>query len=531
MPAPSDAVEPDVSEPSPPDVPPLRLGPDRTLTCADVETVACANAPAVAFTDAARTALDASCDALDDLVRRRVPVYGLTTGFGPLVAFASARADEANGEAPHEDEAEAAHGLGLLRHLGTGAGPLTPAPVVRATMTARLQSVAQGYSALRPATADAYARLLASGLVPAVPTVGSLGASGDLTPLAHIARVLVGEGRVVLHDGSCVAASEALAQAGLPVATLRGRDALALVNGTAYMTAYGALAVARARRLVARAEALTGWIYRLLGCSLQPLDARLHAPRGHAGQAASARAIREAATEGGYGRNEARPLQEVYSIRCAPQVLGACREQIDYAARVIATELNGVTDNPMIVQAENGAAPEALHGGNFQGQQVALASDALNAAVTQAGVLAERQIDVLLRPATNGGAPLLLAWRPGVTSGLAGAQLTATALVAELRHHAQAAATSSIPTNGGNQDVVSMGALAARTAYEQTPRLASILAVLGMAAAQLTHLRAEGVARGPAPNAPVWMPPFAPVRHDRALRAEIEQVAETWLTP
>src|SRR6056297_1264843 len=167
-------------------------------------------------------------------------------------------------------------------------------------------------------------------------------------------------------------------------------------------------------------------------------------------------------------------MQEVYSLRCAPQVLGAIRGQLAHARSLVETELNGVTDNPVIDPEE----PAALHGGNFQGQQIAFAADALNEALTQVGVLAERQIDVLLSPDQNGGAPPLLAWEPGPNSGLAGAQLTATALVAELRQDAQMSGTSSIPTNGDNQDIVSMGTLAARTAYEQADDLAPILAIL-----------------------------------------------------
>jgi histidine ammonia-lyase/tyrosine ammonia-lyase len=264
-----------------------------------------------------------------------------------------------------------------------------------------------------------------------------------------------------------------------------------------------------------------------LGCSLEALDPRLHEARGHEGQIDSAAAIRKEATRNGSAERAERPMQEVYSLRCAPQVLGAVRDQIAHSRSLVETELNGVNDNPVI----DPEAPAALHGGNFQGQQVAFAADALNEAVTQIGVLAERQLDVLLSSDQNGGAPPLLAWDPGPTSGLAGAQLTATALVAELRQDAQMAGTSSIPTNDDNQDVVSMGALAARTAYEQTEHLAPILAVLGMALAQLTHLRAEGRADGPAPAPPDWMPSFEPVIDDRALRQEIEDIAQQWAAP
>jgi histidine ammonia-lyase/tyrosine ammonia-lyase len=363
--------------------------------------------------------------------------------------------------------------------------------------------------------------------VPAVPEIGSLGASGDLTPLAHVARVCTGEGLVLGDDAEPTPAGPALDRAGLDPVALDARDALALVNGTSFMTAAAALALARGRRLLGRAEALTGWAYRVLGCSLEALDPRLHEVRGHAGQSESAAAIHEEATRHGPAEREERPLQEVYSLRCAPQILGAARDQLAYVRSVVETELNGVTDNPVTLPD----APAALHGGNFQGQQVAFAADALNEALTQVGVLVERQIDVLLSPDENSGAPPLLAWDPGPTSGLAGAQLTATALVAELRQHAQMAGTSSIPTNDDNQDVVSMGALAARTAYEQTERLAPILAVMGLSLAQLTHLQDAGRAEGTAPPPPPWMPSVEPVVEDRSLRAEIEQIAGRWLAP
>jgi histidine ammonia-lyase/tyrosine ammonia-lyase len=443
------------------------------------------------------------------------PVYGLTTGFGPLHEH----------DAP--TDATTAQGHGLIAHLATGSGVLLPPVLVRAMTIARLHSLAQGHSAIRPEAFAAVADLLENDVIPAVPEIGSLGASGDLTPLAHVARVCTGKGRVLAKTGETTDAPQALSAADLSPTSLDARDALALVNGTALMTGTAALAVARGQRLLERAEALTGWAYRLLGCSLEPLDERLHEVRGHSGQSESAAAIRAEATRHGPAERDERPLQEVYSLRCAPQILGAARDQVAYVRQQVETELNGVTDNPII----DPEGPAALHGGNFQGQQIAFAADALNEALTQVGVLAERQLDVLLSPDQNGEAPPLLAWKPGPTSGLAGAQLTATALVAELRQNAQMAGTSSIPTNGDNQDVVSMGALAARTAHEQTDHLAPILAVLGMALAQLTHLRREERAEGPAVPPPPWMPSVDPVIEDRSLRSEIDTLAAQWCRP
>lgn len=493
----------------------LAFGPHTSLSCEQLEAAALEPAHPISLSDEARAAMQAAHGALRQICERGDSVYGVTTGFGPLADYASA------------DGGRAAHGYGLLAHLSTGTGAWAPKPIVRATAFARVQTIAQGYSAVDPSIVDAYLDLFRHDLWPAVPEVGSLGASGDLTPLAHIARVLTGDG-FIIEDGARRPAADALARAGLEPVALSGRNALGLVNGTSFMTAYASLAVARAARLLAYAERLTGWAYRLLGCTLEPLDERLNRARGHIGQVRSAEAIRtEALRHGPYDPTPARPFQEPYSLRCAPQVLGACRDQLAYVRSVVTTELNGADDNPIITTDP----ATALHGGNFQGQHVGFAADALNACLTQIGVLAERQVDLLLKPQHNGGAPLLLSWCPGASSGLAGAQLTATALVAELRHHAQLASTSSIPSNGGNQDVVSMGTLAARTAYSQTERLAPILAVLGMALKQLTHLRTSGRAEGPTTPVPDWMPDVQPLEGDRALYDDIARISEQWLTP
>ncbi|MFB6231769.1 MAG: histidine ammonia-lyase [Salinibacter sp.] len=492
----------------------LSLGPDVSLACEEVERAALRAGTSLQTTDAADEALASARSALNRARAEGRSIYGVTTGLGPLVDETAA-------------SEEADRGGELIAHLGTGAGAFAAPPLVRATMIVRLQALVQGHSAVRPALVDGVMRVVEANLVPAVPEIGSLGASGDLTPLAHVARACTGEGFVVEDGDQLVDADEALVEAGLSPLSLDRRDALGLVNGTAFMTAYAALALARGWRLLERAEALTGWMYRLLGCSLEALDARLHEARGHSGQAESAAAIREVATQGERVSSADRPLQEVYSLRCAPQVLGAVRDQLRYVRGLVETELNGATDNP-VLDAEDA---DVLHGGNFQGQQVAFAADALNEALTQVGVLAERQLDMLLSPDQNGGAPPLLAWEPGPNSGFGGAQLTATALVAEMRSDAQMAATASIPTNGDNQDVVSMGALAARRAYGQTDHLAPILSVAGLALAQLTHLRAGGRADGPAPNPPDWMPAFDPVRKDRALRNEIDRLADHWLSP
>ncbi len=485
------------------------LGAGTALSCEDVERLATNARIGLALSAEAREAVARSAECLRAAHGRGDAIYGLTTGFGPHVKFgADASAD--------------LQGAGLIAHLAAGCGSLAPAAAVRASMLIRAHALGQGLSGISAGALSSLLELYNAGVVPAVPEVGSVGASGDLIPLAHVARVITGEG-FACREGRRVPAGEALREAGLTPRELPGRDALALVNGTAFMTAYAALAVARGERLIASAERLTGWLYRLLGCRAQALDARLHAARGHRNQCESAARIAHEAERLGAYEDATRPLQEVYSLRCAPQVLGACRDNLEHARRLIEQEINGVSDNPVVTGTPED--PCVLHGGNFQGQQVAFAADALNAALVQTAVLVERQLDVLANPELNGGAPLLLAWQPGATSGLAGAQLTATAVVAEMRQHGGPAATASIPTNGRNQDVVSMGTTAARLAFGQTDRLATVLGITAIGASQLNFLRERGRAAGRVAEPMEGLPRFDGLVRDRALWADIEAFA------
>ena len=495
----------------------LTLSPSAFLTCPKVESISRQKNVSISLSAEATEAVLASRSIFNAVCEEGTPIYGVTTGFGPFVKY------------PSSENGGLTHGAGLIAHLTAGSGDIAPEEAVRATMLIRAHTLSKGHSAIPLETLEAYLSLLRNNVIPAVPEIGSVGASGDLTPLAHIARVLVGEGYVRSND-SIIQASEALLQKGLQPILLAGRDALALVNGTAFMTAYAALATSRTIRLLHYAEALTGWMYRILGCRAQALAPRLHEVRSHQEQIKSAAAIRKEAARFGAWEDPSRPLQEVYSFRCAPQVLGACRDNVMYAQRIVETELNGVTDNPVVVQdADVQTAGHVLHGGNFQGQQVAFAADALNIAITQIGILAERQLAALLNPEINNGAPLLLAWTPGACSGMAGGQLTSTALVAEMRHHANPSSITSIPTNGINQDIVSMGTMAAREAFNQTKRLASILSVVGISCIQLNALRDHGRAPGASSPAPEWMPHVEPLVQDRGLWEEIEAIARTWL--
>jgi len=494
------------------------FSPASSLSPSELEHFAhCANLR-VGLTASARQAITRSHAVLRRLRERGTPIYGSTTGFGPFVTFKSGGADSAE------------HAIGLLEHLGAGAGEPAPREVVRAAMVVRVLTVARGYSGINPSVVTAYLDLVNSGATPVVPSIGSLGASGDLIPLAHIARPLVGRGLVTMAGKRLTGRRFLLRHKKAP-ARLEPRDALALVNGTSFSTAYAALSLAKAWRLLLAAERLTAFAYVTLRCNDQALHPMLHQARGQRGQEDSAAAIRaEIKRLGGYRLDPSRPLQEIYSLRCAPQVLGACRAQLTHAEGLVHAEINGVDDNPLIIPPD-AAHPDgqAVHGGNFHAQQVAFAADAINAALTQVAILADRQIDLLANPQQNGGAPLLLARHPGRQSGLSGAQITSTAIVSEMRGRCQQHATSSIPTNGGNQDIVPMAATAGRAAYAQTDHLASILAVLAIALLQLNHLRRVDAAPGKPAYRQPDLPAFKPLDADRALHDDIARFAGHFL--
>ncbi len=483
-----------------------------------LEALAAAPALRVEFAPGARARVAQSAVQLQQAADAGAGIYGLTTGFGPLAAHAA-----------HADRVQ--QGAALLAHLGVGAGPPAPAIVVRATLLLRIAALAQGRSGVSLEALEACARLLAAAGAPAIPEVGSLGASGDLIPLAQIARRLAGEGDWLRSEG-LVPARDILTELGLAPPQLSARDALALVNGVSFSAARAALSLARTGRLLARAEQLSGLLYRVLGARPEALDERLHAARGYPGNVQSAGAIRAGA---GMFTPLARPFQEIYSIRCAPQILGACRDQLAGARVMLEGGLGGADDNPLCFVSDAGGAPAILHGGNFYGQHIAFVADALNAILAQIALLADRQLDALLNPAQS-GAPPMLARSPGGESGLAGLQLTATALAAEARSRAMFHSLQSIPTNGGNQDIVPMAALAARTAYEQTERAAGALGALAIALLQLDDLKLAGLA-GPAPPEnriyakAEGLPEFAPLAGDRPLDSDLARFTAGMLAP
>ncbi|GAB7045312.1 aromatic amino acid ammonia-lyase [Catenuloplanes indicus] len=434
------------------------------------------------------------------------PIYGQTTGFGALVGYP--------GRATDADQAD-----NTLAHLGAGQGPDLPLPLVRAALLVRAGSLARGRSGVSPHVIDALAAALGTDFTPAVPRYGSVGASGDLIPLAYAAQALRGRGHAYLA-GERLPAAAALEKAGLTPLTLDGRDALALVNGVSVTTAALALAQRAVRRSHRALQDLTALLADLLGCDTQFLDARLIAAYAHPGAAVVAARMRERLA--GVRPSGTRPLQEPYSIRCAPQLLGAAEDALSYVDTVVMNDLRSVSDNPLLFPGEG-----VVHGGNFFGQPAAFAADLLAAVTAQLGTLAERQLDLLVDPARNTGLPPMLAAGPGQQHGLQGVQLATTAFVAQLRRDATPASVQSLPTNLHNQDVVPFGTQAALRAYDGAGLLHLLCGSLALGLRQAAHAGArQPTAAACAALLDRLEHAIPPVDPDRPLDADVRRAAD-----
>ncbi|MFB7453785.1 tyrosine 2,3-aminomutase [Streptomyces sp. NPDC056194] len=440
----------------------------RTLTITALRRVAEEGVTARVTPQATAGALR-SRGVLEELTERGVPVHGVTTGY----------AEPAPLPPQSWEEVELQHNL--IRSHSCGVGPLFAEDEARAIMAARLNTLARGHSAIRPVVLDRLSLYLNRGIVPAIPEVGSLGA-GDLVPLSHLASTLIGEG-YVLRDGRPVETTTVLAAEGIDPLELRFKEGLALVNGASATTGVGSLVVERALLQTRQAELVSALLNDVLRGSAGPFLAQGHETgRPHQGQgdsAANLRALlagsRLVTAPGGSGRRS----QRAYSLRAVPQILGAVRDTLRHARGTLETELNSAGDNPLFF--EDG---EVFDGANFHGQPLAFVLDFVTVALTQLGVLAERQLDRLLSGHRDYGLPeFLVAASSGLNCGFAGAQYPASALVAENRTIGPAS-TQSVPSNGGHQDVVSMSLVAARNARRVLGNNNRILAVEYLAAAQ-----------------------------------------------
>ena len=424
--------------------------------------------------------MHAAAKLVDEIVKRDDPVYGVNTGFGDLstvrIPATELRALQRN----------------LVRSHAVGVGDPLPVDAVRAVMLLRANTLAAGRSGVRRETLELLIDMLNRGVHPVIPMHGSVGASGDLAPLAHMALVLMGEGEAI-HDGKRKSAADALKHADLKPTELGPKEGLSLINGTQVMTGIGCLALHDAEVLATSADVVAAMSAEALRATDQSWDAAIHAARPHTGQrvvAANLRALVEGSPIRESHRSGDPRVQDPYSVRCVPQVHGAARDALGYVRRVLETEINAVTDNP-IVFPEDG---RVLSGGNFHGQPVALALDFATTAVATLGDIAEARIDRLTNGHTSGLPPFLTA-KPGTNSGFMVAQYTAAALLAEVRMRDVPASSRSIPTSAGMEDHVSMGVHAAHKVSAVVRGVRDILAIEALCAAQgldLLKMRSSG---------------------------------------
>jgi histidine ammonia-lyase len=424
---------------------------------------------AVALDPASDAAIDASARAVSAILAKGEPVYGVNTGFGKLASVRIGRADLATLQ------------RNIVLSHAAGVGAPMPVAIARLMIALKLASLAQGASGVRRETVRLLEALLMRGLTPVVPCQGSVGASGDLAPLAHMAATLLGVG-AFLVDGREIAADRALAEAGLAPLVLGAKEGLALLNGTQFSTAYALAGLFEAERLFASTLVTGALSTDAARGSDAPFDERIHRLRRHAGQIEAARTLRGlmagSAIRASHLVGDER-VQDPYCLRCQPQVMGAVLDLLRQAAATLGIEANGVTDNPLIFADSN----EALSGGNFHGEPVAFAADVIALALCEIGSLSERRIAMLVDPALS-GLPAFLTPNPGLNSGFMLAQVTAAALTAENKQRAHPASVDSIPTSANQEDHVSMSAHGARRLIDMAENCRSIIGIELLAAAQ-----------------------------------------------
>lgn len=437
-----------------------------SLTLDQLEQIARHDAP-VGLTAAARDAVRAARAVVDAHAALPTAVYGINTGFGALA------------EVPIAADQLAALQLNLIRSHAAGVGEPLPRATVRAIMTLRANVLAKGHSGIRLETLEALLALLNAGVTPVVPARGSVGASGDLAPLAHLALVLVGEGATL--------PGPTLASAGLVPVTLGPKEGLALINGTQASAGTLALVVRDAERLTQAADLAAAMSVDALRGSARPFDARIHAVRAVPGQADAAANLRGLLDGSAINASHLHcgKVQDAYALRCVPQVHGSAREAVAFARRLVEIEANSATDNPMVF-ADSG---DIVSGGNFHGAPIALAADTLAIGLAQLATISERRTDRMMTPHES-GLPAFLIRDSGLNSGLMMAHVTAAALASEIKGLAHPAAVDTIPTSAGREDHVSMSMAAALKVARVAEFTTQILAIELLAASQAIDLLA-----------------------------------------
>jgi len=454
-----------------------------SLKMEDVWAVAMDGADA-ALSPEAQERVQVCYEAVQRLVAAGEIAYGITTGFG---AFKKKLI---------RPEQTAALQVNLLRSHAAGVGPLADEATVRAMLVVRANTLAKGFSGVRPLIIDTLLELLRKGVYPVVPQQGSLGASGDLAPLAHLALILIGEGEAV-YRGERLPGGEALRRAGIAPVELQAKEGLALLNGTAFMTALGALTAYRAGRLVCLADVAGAMSLEAMRGTPAAFDERLVMARPHPRAIDAAAHLRRIIAGSTFLRpHDPTDIQDAYSLRCMPQVHGAVRDAVAYATWVLNIELNSANDNPLVFVGEDGRA-EVISGGNFHGAPVAMAMDYLGMALTDLASISERRQARLVDPSKHDGAlPLFLTEHGGLENGLMIAQYTSAALVAENKVLAHPAVVDNASTSADVEDHVSMGATAARQAHEILINAETVVAIELLCAAQAIDFRRRTLPEG-----------------------------------
>ncbi|MBU3680007.1 MAG: histidine ammonia-lyase [Candidatus Kapabacteria bacterium] len=433
-----------------------------SLTIDDLERVAHDVSVRIDIAEHARERVRASRAAVDRWIDEGRVIYGMTTGFGEFANVAISR-----------DDVERLQENLIISH-SAGTGEPLPSAVVRAMMVLRINALAKGYSGIRETTLDALVAIVNAGIVPHIPSQGSVGSSGDLAPLSHLALCLIGKGECLV-DGVRTPSADVLRAHGIEPVRLAAKEGLALINGTQMMCAFGALSVARARRLARLADLSGSMSLDAMRGTDAAFDDRLHAVRPHPGQRLVAENLRTLL----YGseireshRTGDGKVQDAYSLRCMPQVHGASRDTIEYAASVIEREMNSATDNPLIFADDDAH----IQGGNFHGQPLALVLDFLAIAIAELANISERRTERLVNHAL-GGLPRFLTREGGLNSGMMIAQYTAAALVSENKVLAHPASVDSIPTSANQEDHNSMGSIAARKLWDVMRNVEAVVGI------------------------------------------------------
>ena len=490
-----------------------------TLTLEEVREVAIEQRPVLLDPDA-REAVVRARAVVDALVEKDEIAYAITTGVGKLSDV------HIKGDQIRELQ------INLVRSHCVGVGEPLSVPETRAMMVLRANSLAKGFSGIRPVTLDTLCEMLNRGVTPVVPSQGSVGASGDLAPLSHIALALVGEGECWGEKGlGRVASAEALKRAGIQPVVLEAKEAVSLINGTQAMLACGTLAVLAAEVLVDSADVIASLSLDALKGTDAAFDERIHKARPHAGQIHTAANLRKL-LEGSAIRDSHREcgkVQDAYSLRCIPQVHGAVRDAVAYCRSVFEIEANSAVDNPLVFP-KNAKQPDGegdvISGGNFHGEPLAFALDFLAIALSALAGISERRLERMVNPALSDGLPPFLAPGAGLHSGFMMAQVTAAALVSENKVYAHPASADSITTSGNKEDFVSMGMTGAIKLKRVVENTRNVIAIEAMAAAQAVNFLAplKPSKRGQAAHAAIRSV-SPPIEKDRVMSGDFEKIS------